>query len=467
MSTYTPSLGLELITPGSQAGLWGNTTNNTFTLIDQAVTGVTPISFASASGTTYTLTDFNGAEDEARSAVLNITGSASGSNTVVIPNKQKTYLVRNSTGQDVVFQTPSPSTSYTVGAGYSILIFCDGNNGVFTGIASPGVGTLSVNAGGTGNTTFTAGFIKSTGGTNALTSSSTVNLATETTGTLTVAKGGTGVTSFTAGAVLVGNGTGNLATVTGSIAGYVLTWNGSTWVAAASSTAPVTSVFGRTGVITADSTDYSSYYLGLNATAYNSDRLGNVLAANYVTSSSGTAFNSDRLGGSTAASYATLSGTQTFTGKKTFNGSLLSTTYEMAAFVSMYYNSASAVVAISNAGANYVFYTTGTATAVNWSSTSDARIKENVKPIYNGLETIAKLNPVQYSFIHEKKDKPNHYGLIAQELETVLPDMVVESTMEQFGVKDVKAISYTELIPILIKAVQELKSEVDALKAAK
>ena len=142
MASYTSSLGLELITPGSQAGLWGNTTNNSLNLIDQAITGVTPLSFASASGSVYTLTDFNGAQDESRSAVLNITGSATGGNTVVIPNKQKTYLVRNFTGQDVTFRTPTPSDTYTVGAGYSILIFCDGNNNVFTGIAAPSVGTL-------------------------------------------------------------------------------------------------------------------------------------------------------------------------------------------------------------------------------------------------------------------------------------------------------------------------------------
>lgn len=293
MSTYTPSLGLELITPGSQAGLWGNTTNNSLTLIDQAITGVTPISFASASGSTYTLTNFNGAEDEARSAVLNITGSASGSNTVVIPNKQKTYLVRNNTGQDVVFQTASPTASYTVGAGYSILIFCDGNNNVFTGIASPGVGTLSVNAGGTGATTFTAGFVKSTGGTNALTSASAVALASEVSGTLPVSNGGTGVTSFTSGGVLIGNGTGNLATVTASTTGYVLTWNGSQWVAAASASAGVTSISGLSPVVVTGTTtptiSLSTVPVasgGTGLTSYTSG--GAVYAAGSTTLTSGT-----------------------------------------------------------------------------------------------------------------------------------------------------------------------------------
>lgn len=258
MSTYTPSLGLELITPGSQAGLWGNTTNNSLNLIDQAITGVTPISFAAASGTTYTLTDFNGAEDEARAAVLNITGSATGSNTVVIPNKQKTYLVRNNTGRDVVFQTPTPSASYSVGAGYSILIFCDGNNNVFTGIASPGVGTLSVNAGGTGNTTFlTGGFIKSAGGTSSLTASQYVALGSEVSGVLPVASGGTGKTTLASGALLFGNGTGAVGEFVGpsGSSGQVATWNGSGWVAQTPTASGISAITAGTGISVSGSTN--------------------------------------------------------------------------------------------------------------------------------------------------------------------------------------------------------------------
>lgn len=258
MASYTPSIGLELITPGSQAGLWGNTTNNSLNLIDQAITGVTPISFASSSGVVYTLTDFNGAADEARSAVLNITGSAAGANTIVVPNKQKTYLVRNNTGQDVLFQTPTPSATYTVGAGNSILIFCDGNNNVFTGIAAPDVGTLTVSRGGTGATTFlTGGFIKSAGGTSALTASQFVSLSTDVTGTLAVTRGGTGVTSITANALVVGAGTSAVTAIPPGTNGQVLTSNGTVWQAASpaigvtsvSASLPLSSSGGTTPII--------------------------------------------------------------------------------------------------------------------------------------------------------------------------------------------------------------------------
>ena len=234
MSNYTDSLGLEEITPGDQAGLWGTTTNNNLALIDQAVTGVTPITeFNGVSGTTKILTDFNGAADESRSAVLNITGTATGPNTVIVPNKQKTYLVRNNTGQTVIFQTASPTATYSVLSGNSILIFCDGNNNVFTGIQSPSTGTLTVPGGGTGVTTFGAGgILRSTGGTNNLFAFPTVSLTTEVAGTLPVGKGGTGQTSFTSGALITGNGSGNLGSVAVGTSKQALVSTGAAWAAA-------------------------------------------------------------------------------------------------------------------------------------------------------------------------------------------------------------------------------------------
>jgi hypothetical protein len=51
-----------------------------------------------------------------------------------------------------------------------------------------------------------------------------------------------------------------------------------------------------------------------------------------------------------------------------------------------------------------------------------------------------------------------HYGVIAQEVEQVVPEVVME------GAQGEKAVSYTELVPILIEAVKELKAENDTLK---
>lgn len=531
MSTYTSSLGLELITPGSQAGLWGNTTNNSLTLIDQAVTGVTPISFASASGSTYTLTDYNGAEDEARSAVINITGSATGANAIVIPNKQKTYLVRNSTGQDVVFRTAVPSSTYAVGAGYSILIFCDGDNNVFTGIASPGVGTLSVNAGGTGNTTFAAGFIKSTGGTNALTSSSTVALGSEVSGTLPVANGGTGQTLLTSGTLLVGNGSGPVAVLAGGTVGYVPTWNGSTWVSAAPATAGVTSVFGRTGAVTAQSTDYSSFYPLLNGTGAtgtwpinisgSAATTSSVTAASTITmttsglprmtvnssgnvgigttnpqrrlhvvGSSGPVSSFPTVGANdciimenngnaninavtpVAGDYkATYPGTTAPYAQMTlvYNGGTPQITFAVAQTQKMRVQPDAVYIAQSNSQGAYNLQVGGTGV---WGfgayvNGSDAKLKSNVQDLDSCLDIVSAMRPVTYQYKSEyTNDQSVQPGFIAQELKDAMAGKsylngVVKEDPEQLNV------AYQNIIPILTKAIQELKAEVDALKAAK
>jgi len=73
--TYSTSLKLALIGDGDQSGIWGQTTNtNLGTLLEQAITGVQSITMVDAN---YTLTNFNGTLDEARNAVLIVTGTNS------------------------------------------------------------------------------------------------------------------------------------------------------------------------------------------------------------------------------------------------------------------------------------------------------------------------------------------------------------------------------------------------------
>lgn len=442
MATYTSSLGLELITPGSQAGLWGNTTNNTFSLIDQAVTGVTPISFASASGSTYTLTDFNGALDEARSAVLNITGTAIGSNTVIVPNKQKTYLVRNNTGQDVVFRTASPSATYTVGAGFSILIFCDGNNNVFTGIQSPSTGTLAVNGGGTGATTFGAGgFVKSPGGTSPLTVSSSVALGSEVSGTLPVTNGGTGKTTLTSGALLFGQGTGAIGEFVGTSSGQVATWTGSAWQAQTPASGGVTSITAGTGI----SVNQATGAVTITNTGPTLSATQTWSGANYW---GGISYFGPVAGGlpirvNGGSGYST-----------SFGGSSLATTYtEYAIAVS---TSTTALIARA-AG---TFNPTGV-----YGTISDIRKKENIEPARNYLADLNKVNVVKYSLKEEKSAVPTKLGVIAQDLEKIFPSLI-DIGKDKDGNEE-KSVKMSIFIPMLIKAVQELTAEVEALKAAK
>ena len=89
---------------------------------------------------------------------------------------------------------------------------------------------------------------------------------------------------------------------------------------------------------------------------------------------------------------------------------------------------------------------------------SDKRLKTNIKDINYGLETIMKLNPKQYDW---KKDDTHDIGFIAQEVEKVIPEIVKDK--KHFD-KEIKTLDYEKLTAVLIKAVQELKQEIEDLK---
>lgn len=261
-STYSPKLRFELIGPGEQAGLWGNTTNkNIGQLIEQAIAGVTTVELDGVSGN-YTLTALDGAPDQSRSAVVKCTYAAvpaSGTVNIIIPAQTKLYVFRNDCGQTIIVKTAAQVTGVTLLNGEATLVFCDGTNAV-AGIATAGVGPTTVANGGTGVTSFTGGFVKSPGGTGALTSSSTVNAATELSNQVPVANGGTGVSTTTAYGVLTGGTTSTGAfqnAGTGS-SGQVLTSNGvgalPTWqsvggVTSVSASSPLASTGGSTPTI--------------------------------------------------------------------------------------------------------------------------------------------------------------------------------------------------------------------------
>lgn len=124
-STYSPSLRIELIGDGEQSGTWGQTTNNNLgTLLEQAITGITNVNVTSSD---VVLTSFNGAVDEARSPVLNVTGSPGVTRNVTIPNQKKTYLVKNTSNATVGIKTAAGGAA-TVSAGSQSLLVCNGSD---------------------------------------------------------------------------------------------------------------------------------------------------------------------------------------------------------------------------------------------------------------------------------------------------------------------------------------------------
>jgi len=95
--------------------------------------------------------------------------------------------------------------------------------------------------------------------------------------------------------------------------------------------------------------------------------------------------------------------------------------------------------------------------ATSWTAGSDETIKENIKPIGDVLDKIDDYRCIEYNLIDdETKDKK--IGFIAQDWQEDFPQIVEQMEDEKIGMK------YTETIPVLLKAIQELKAEIELLK---
>ena len=100
---------------------------------------------------------------------------------------------------------------------------------------------------------------------------------------------------------------------------------------------------------------------------------------------------------------------------------------------------------------------TGTLNATNLNSLSDIKFKKDVYDIENAIETLNSIRPVSFKWIENDR---NAFGIIAQEIEKLLPDLVETSN---FG----KSVSYIQLIPIIIKALKELQEEIVEIRGTK
>ena len=109
------------------------------------------------------------------------------------------------------------------------------------------------------------------------------------------------------------------------------------------------------------------------------------------------------------------------------------------------------------------FYVSGTLSAtgdiVAYAS-SDERLKDNMSPIKNPIEKINQISGNSFNWNENKQDiyKGKDYGVIAQEIESVLPELVVERE------DGYKAVKYDKLVSLLIEGIKELSNEVNQLK---
>jgi len=118
--------------------------------------------------------------------------------------------------------------------------------------------------------------------------------------------------------------------------------------------------------------------------------------------------------------------------------------------------SATPSYSVQNGSGTGVYLTSG---ATSWTGTSDERLKDIIEPISNAVSKVGSLRSVIGKFKTDSEGTRRSF-LIAQDVKSVLPEAVDSTNADALGVR------YTEVIPLLVAAIQELTAEVNALKNA-
>jgi hypothetical protein len=122
---YTSLLGLAQPVTGTESGTWGTVVNDEITaLVEQAVAGGTSIDVTAGN---VTLTDTDGASNQARNAILLITGTPGTSRNVIAPSSSKVYVVVNGSDAAIVLKG-SATTGITIPTGTKTIAFWDGSD---------------------------------------------------------------------------------------------------------------------------------------------------------------------------------------------------------------------------------------------------------------------------------------------------------------------------------------------------
>jgi hypothetical protein len=102
--------------------------------------------------------------------------------------------------------------------------------------------------------------------------------------------------------------------------------------------------------------------------------------------------------------------------------------------------------------------------AVSYNTTSDYRLKENISPIVNSLDRVMQLKPSKFNWVETGEESE---GFIAHELQEIFPYAVAgekDAIYSSTGNIKPQSVDYGRITPLLVKAIQELKAEIDILK---
>ena len=100
----------------------------------------------------------------------------------------------------------------------------------------------------------------------------------------------------------------------------------------------------------------------------------------------------------------------------------------------------------------------------SFGSSSDYRLKENVVEMTDALDRVSNLKPSRFNFIGEEKTVD---GFLAHEVSDIVPEAISgeKDAVDEKGNPIYQGIDQSKLVPLLVGAIQELKAEIETLKA--
>jgi hypothetical protein len=99
---------------------------------------------------------------------------------------------------------------------------------------------------------------------------------------------------------------------------------------------------------------------------------------------------------------------------------------------------------------------TGTLSATIFTSLSDRTQKTNIRPVENATNLVSQMNGVYYDWVDSHN--AGSVGVIAQEIEKVLPEVVTTNN------DGLKSVSYGNIVGVLIEAIKEQQNEINNIK---
>ena len=487
-STYVNDLRLEEIGTGEKSGSWGTVTNTNLELISEAFSYG---SEAIANASTHTITVADGASDEARSLYLKCTGGGQACTVTLAPNTlSKVWIIENATSYTLTF-SQGTGANVAVLAGQVKMIATDGaGNGAIVydlltdvnlaGTTTAATLTASGVITGAGLLVADAGTIGSASDTDAMSISSNGSIVMS--GATVTVSGALGVAGETTLSTHLNMGDNDIIKL-GAGSDLQLYHDSSNSYVQNAGVGVLVVKSAQVNVTSASDENMASFVQNGAVTLYhdNVSKLATASTGVDIASSSNTQLTVTSTSGIGSIEVGSAASNQAFIDLKTptsddydvrltsnsggaggsiniaggtfaINGSAeVMATFTDDGAVSLYHDNA-VKLATASGGVNV----TGTLTATTEVTvSSDVRFKSNIETIDSALDKVKAMRGVYF----DKKDKRS-VGVIAQEMQEVMPEVVVTDDTEDKHL----SVAYGNLVGVLIEAVKELSEEVSVLR---